>query len=92
MTTAKNPVFIGLYLENCCLVWRGDQRLVGEIEFGGWGEKIGEKIFQLVERNSTPIAPNRENPEQGVEWGVVVENMEFPEVSKKQHVEFPVIN
>ena len=29
MTTAKNPVFIGLYLENCCLVWGGDQLLVG---------------------------------------------------------------
>ena len=31
MAAAKNPVFIGLYLENCCLV--------GGSTFG-WGEKI----------------------------------------------------
>ena len=31
MPTAKNIVFIGLYLENCCLVmgWGGDKNLVG---------------------------------------------------------------
>ena len=40
MTTAKNPVSIGLYLENCCLVWAGDQLLVGEIKFGGGDEQI----------------------------------------------------
>ena len=45
MTTAKNPVFIGLYLENCCLVWGGST-------FGGedkiwWWESTGgnEQIF-----------------------------------------------
>ena len=31
MASAKNPVFIGLHLENCCLV--------GGSTFG-WGEKI----------------------------------------------------
>ena len=40
MTTAKNPVFIELYLENCCLVWGGDQLLAGEIKFGGGNEQI----------------------------------------------------
>ena len=40
MTTAKNPVFIGLYLENCCFCvcvcgGGGDQLLVGEIKFDG---------------------------------------------------------
>ena len=40
MTTAKNPVFIELYLENCCLVWGGDQLLVGEIKFGRGNEQI----------------------------------------------------
>ena len=39
MTTAKNSAFIGLYLENCCLV--------GGSTFGGgdkiwWGESTGE--------------------------------------------------
>ena len=37
MTAAKNPAFIGLYLE---LLFRGDQFLVGEIKFGG-GSLLG---------------------------------------------------
>ena len=46
MTTAKNPVFIGLYLENCCLVGgstfgRGDKNWWGKSSGGdeqtfGW--------------------------------------------------------
>ena len=40
MTTAKNAIFIGLLLENCCLVGKG------WIEFCWWGIKFGREIFQ----------------------------------------------
>ena len=38
MSTAKNIIFIGLYLENCCLVmgWGRDKNLVG-VFFLVWG-------------------------------------------------------
>ena len=37
MLTAKNVVYIGLWLENCCLV--------GVIFLGGGGEGANEQIF-----------------------------------------------
>ena len=40
MTTAKNAIFIGLLLENCCLVGKG------WIEFCWWGIKFGREIFK----------------------------------------------
>ena len=57
MTTAKNPVFIGLYLENCCLV--GDQLLAGEIKFGGGYLLGGMSKFLAGRGDSTPIPPVR---------------------------------
>ena len=36
MTTAKNAVFIGLELKNCCLVGVGNWLLVGEIKIWLW--------------------------------------------------------
>ena len=56
MTTAKNPVFIGLYLENCCLVW-GDQLLVGEIKFGGGSLLGGMSKFSAGREGLHPHSP-----------------------------------
>ena len=74
MTTAKNPVFIGLYLENCCLV--GDQLLAGEIKFGG-GYLLGGMSKFLAGRGGLhPYSPSKENPKQWEMGGGV-------EISKK---------
>ena len=63
MTTAKNPVFIGLYLENCCLLWGGDQLLVGEIKFGGGNEQI----FGWQSETPPPLPPIGKTLNRG--WG-----------------------
>ena len=56
MTTAKNAVFIGLELRNCCLVGVGNWLLVGEIKIWLWGVGGG-----WVAGGVTPPTPNREN-------------------------------
>ena len=72
MTAAKNPAFIGLYLE---LLFRGDQFLVGEIKFGGGSLLGGMSKFSAGRGggDSTPIPPRKENAKQfgvGVEIGI----------------------
>ena len=62
MTIAKNSAFIGLYLENCCLV--------GGSTFGGgdkiwWGYLLGGMSKFLAGRGGLhPYSPSKGNPKQ----------------------------
>ena len=56
--------------------------MVGEIKFGGGSLLGGMSKFSAGREGLNPHSPSRENPEQEG-WEVAVENMAFPEVSKK---------
>ena len=59
MSTAKNIIFIGLYLENCCLEmgWGRDKNLVG-VFFLVWGMS---KFLLVVEGGGRGRLPCMEN-------------------------------
>ena len=50
MNTAKNTVFIGLQLENCCLMG-ANRLLVGEIKSWMWGSLLRGGFFWVVCRS-----------------------------------------
>ena len=51
MTTAKNSVFIELYLENCCLVEKEKEPSESYVEEASETERLIEEIKQLKRKN-----------------------------------------